>query len=502
MKKTFTFILILTVIFVSLLSVSCENDAAKICTVTFNSKGGTEVKSQEVLKNRTATEPIPPVMEHKDFIEWQLNGEAFDFDNTPVTEDITLDAIWGNAVYTLTFNSDGGTQFPVEYADYNSHFEKPEKNPEKEGYTFLDWYFGDEKYDFDTMVATTDITLKARWKEDIVYCTVNFFSTDNTTPWKSLTVISGERVTAPDTPSVEGSTFVEWDYENGYIYDFNTPVTGNLNLYAKWETSGSSTGLYNVRFQEEDGSLIYSTAVTGGGSVEASAPVSRDRHKVFVNWKAADGTTYKADETISVSSDITLTAVWRDYQKGDTGPAGGIIFYDAGKVMTSIYHDEFGNTVSYLWRYLEAAPEDIYNDDNDDYSFGYCRYSDNGQNYEIGTGISCGEGRMNTASLVNRMPNPAYSESGGSDKRTSAAVGCHAYLRENKGKEYSDWFLPSMMELNAMYEMKDTLKMEAKWYWSSSEFDWDFAYYMDFTNGQIYERTRDDWLAVRPIRAF
>ena len=45
---------------------------------------------------------------------------------------------------------------------------------------------------------------------------------------------------------------------------------------------------------------------------------------------------------------------------GMTGPGGGIIFYDAGSEQTSSYTDKDGNEIEYKWRYLEAAPEDLY----------------------------------------------------------------------------------------------------------------------------------------------
>jgi hypothetical protein len=63
--------------------------------VTFDSKGGSSVPSQVVPKGNFAQEPAEaPVLAGYTLKQWLLNGTPFDFNNTPVTEDITLTADW------------------------------------------------------------------------------------------------------------------------------------------------------------------------------------------------------------------------------------------------------------------------------------------------------------------------------------------------------------------------------------------------------------------------
>ena len=90
-------------------------------TVTFNSNGGSDVSSQTMFEGRTATEPSAPTKDGCIFVKWQLNGSDYNF-STPVTDNITLDAVWeyksitsislnetehttwvGNSDFTLTF---------------------------------------------------------------------------------------------------------------------------------------------------------------------------------------------------------------------------------------------------------------------------------------------------------------------------------------------------------------------------------------------------------------
>lgn len=65
-------------------------------------------------------------------------------------------------VYTVTFDSYGGTPVPpAQEVEYGLTATKPAA-PEKTGYTFDGWYLGDEKYDFSAAVEQ-NITLTAKW---------------------------------------------------------------------------------------------------------------------------------------------------------------------------------------------------------------------------------------------------------------------------------------------------------------------------------------------------
>ncbi|MCP3906895.1 MAG: DUF1566 domain-containing protein, partial [Oceanicoccus sp.] len=77
---------------------------------------------------------------------------------------------------------------------------------------------------------------------------------------------------------------------------------------------------------------------------------------------------------------------------------------------------------------------------------------------------------------------------------------------------YSDWFLPSLYELNEMYINKATINAAAMplggsafasaVYWSSSEYDNNTALRQDFSNGVQWYFSKDLTFRVRAIRAF
>ncbi len=62
-------------------------------TVTFNSEGGSSVKSQTVKENETASKPSDPTKEGYTFKGWYLDGAEYNF-SSKVTKNITLTAKW------------------------------------------------------------------------------------------------------------------------------------------------------------------------------------------------------------------------------------------------------------------------------------------------------------------------------------------------------------------------------------------------------------------------
>ncbi len=61
--------------------------------VVFDVVGGSLIDNQKVLIGGTATIPRNPVREGYTFVEWQVNGQRFDF-GTLLSEDITIVAVW------------------------------------------------------------------------------------------------------------------------------------------------------------------------------------------------------------------------------------------------------------------------------------------------------------------------------------------------------------------------------------------------------------------------
>ncbi len=72
-----------------------------------------------------------------------------------------------NPGFTITFDSNGGTDVEPQNQMYGELLDVPE-NPTREGYEFTGWYLDsacDDKWDEDEDVIETDFTLYAGWEE-------------------------------------------------------------------------------------------------------------------------------------------------------------------------------------------------------------------------------------------------------------------------------------------------------------------------------------------------
>ena len=69
-------------------------------------------------------------------------------------------------IYSITFNSNGGTELASQKVEKNDKVIKPE-DPVKDGYTFIGWYVGEEPYNFDSKV-TKDLEIVAKWEEVVI----------------------------------------------------------------------------------------------------------------------------------------------------------------------------------------------------------------------------------------------------------------------------------------------------------------------------------------------
>ena len=143
-------------------------------------------------------------------------------------------------VYTVTFDSYGGTPVPpAQEVEYGLTATKP-ADPTLKGYTFAFWYLGEDEqnataYDFNTPV-TENITLTAKW--NINKYTVAF-NTDGGTPVPPAQEVEyGHTATKPVEPTLKGYTFVGW-YLDGEEepFDFGTTITSDITLTAKWHVT-------------------------------------------------------------------------------------------------------------------------------------------------------------------------------------------------------------------------------------------------------------------------
>ncbi|WP_339257986.1 InlB B-repeat-containing protein [Paenibacillus sp. FSL R5-0713] len=204
-------------------------------TVSFNSNSGTSVSNQSVSEGETATIPEAPTRPGHVFEGWYSDAglnESYSF-TTPVMNNLTLYAKW-TAIYTVTFNSNGGSLVADQNMQIGGNATEPAV-PTRDGYTFNGWYSDaglNEAYSFTTSV-TGNLALYAKWTFNSR--TVDFDSNGGAAVG-SQTVVTGDKAVAPAALKWAGYRFEGWysDPDLEIVYDFGTPVTSNITLYAKW----------------------------------------------------------------------------------------------------------------------------------------------------------------------------------------------------------------------------------------------------------------------------
>ena len=145
--------------------------------------------------------------------------------------------------YTVTFNSQGGSEVAPQAVYAGEKIVKP-ANPTKEKEYFVDWYKEAEctnVWDFENETVSQDITLYAKWTS-IAYTVT--FETNGGTAIEAQLVPEGTFATKPvPAPTKEGNLFEEWYTEQTMTnrFDFYTPITKDITLYAKWMDISSIT---------------------------------------------------------------------------------------------------------------------------------------------------------------------------------------------------------------------------------------------------------------------
>ena len=137
-------------------------------------------------------------------------------------------AKWEINQYTITFDTNGGSEIAPITQDYGTEITAP-ADPTRKGYTFKGW----DKEIPETMPAE-NITVKAQW--EINQYTITF-DTNGGSEIAPITQDYGTEITAPDNPTRKGYTFKGWDKEIP-----ETMPAENITITARWKDTEKPTG--------------------------------------------------------------------------------------------------------------------------------------------------------------------------------------------------------------------------------------------------------------------
>ena len=192
-------------------------------TITFDTNGGSEIAPITQDYGTEITAPDNPTRKGYTFKGWDK-----EIPKTMPAENITLKAQWEINQYTITFDTNGGSEIAPITQDYGTEITAPD-NPTRKGYTFKGW----DKEIPKTMPAE-NITLKAQW--EINQYTITF-DTNGGSEIAPITQDYGTEITAPDKPTRKGYTFKGWDKEIP-----ETMPAENITITARWKDTEKPTG--------------------------------------------------------------------------------------------------------------------------------------------------------------------------------------------------------------------------------------------------------------------
>jgi hypothetical protein len=165
------------------------------------------------------------------------------------------------------------------------------------------------------------------------------------------------------------------------------------------------------------------------------------------------------------------------YSVGDTGPAGGIVFYDKG------YY-------SFGWRYLEVAPSGWNGGAVDPKPMWGCW----GTALNGADATSIGSGEQNTTDILVGCVTDGI-----------AAKICNDAIING----YDDWFLGTYFEMYELFNLSasnwfSSMAFVASSYWTSSEIDLNAAISINYTTPSTQGNSQKNSItrSIRPIRAF
>lgn len=232
--------------------------------------------------DKFGTPPKDPQREGYHFIGWSYDGVNvnYDKDDTIKNSDVNVYAIWGQKVYEVNYNLNGGMyqNLPIINplkTNYHSDSLLPKKAPDKTGYRFKGWYFNSEKIDNKTkykdLVAddTVDkITLNALWENNDYVVSFDKNADDAIGVMRDQDFkYDVEQELSSNEFTRDGYTFIGWSssedglvefYDKNSVKNLTVDDNGVVKLYALWNANGDTNYKIEHYKQNEDGEFILS----------------------------------------------------------------------------------------------------------------------------------------------------------------------------------------------------------------------------------------------------
>ena len=235
-------------------------------------------------------------------------------DTAPVTYDITVSAGANGTASASAASATAGTTITVT-ATPDSGYELDKITYTPEGGSETD-ITSTRSFTMPAAKVTVNASFKASSVTPPVPTTYTVTFKDGENTLSTQTVNEGDKATKPADPTASGWTFGGWYKEAACnnAFNFSTPITGNITLYAKWtKVAGDPVPAtkYTITYVLNGGKLDGKTG-TVTVSVEDGATITLPKPTrsgyTFDYW---EGSRYEAGASYTVTGDHTFTAQWK-----------------------------------------------------------------------------------------------------------------------------------------------------------------------------------------------
>ncbi len=294
-----------------------DETAPAVYQLTFNYNDNDAPANTVRYTNGTVTLPENPTRDGYTFTGWEGYTE-----NMTVTADTTFTAQWNQITYTVTFESNGGSDVESKTVAQGGKVTKP-TDPTRDGYTFAGWYSDaslDDAWDFDTDTVIGPTILYAKWlsaNAGVSSVTVNGVTATLNDTTFTVTLPAGSSLPTANkiqiTTATGATASTPTTSDNGATWTFTvTAEDGITTATYTIRVTIAALPTYTVAVSAnpaEGGTVSGGGEATEGTKVTVTATPASGYH--FVSWtENGETVSQEASYTFTLEANHTLTAIF------------------------------------------------------------------------------------------------------------------------------------------------------------------------------------------------
>lgn len=354
------------------------NDTSQFKSIKVRTEGAISPGPEDEVRTDVAIYTEPEIVEENpdsntrtykfeiEDVENAIDSVGYTHDDQKIWFRLKLAIIDENEEYTVTFDSDGGTDVAPVKAKWNETINEPE-TPEKNDRVFDGWYNGEQKIEFP-MTVTENVILKVQWRQNraVMYSGNGGAFEEGTINKSGKYENTDEDYLIPIKPPKRiGYNFLGWyiitnynkipstyselinpEEHDGYPIEDALDDNGKIKIprfedyipsdnqeqrrvecFAKWELEGSEIPEYTLTLDTQGGTPIEDIKLKGNTPLKTRKINLNNLVTIKDGYDASwlyEGKLIK--HSIHIIEDTTLTAQWHKLYTTTLNANGGIVY--------------------------------------------------------------------------------------------------------------------------------------------------------------------------------